>query len=204
MKIMRSRPDRLNPGPGGQRGIGLIEVLIALVIFSVGMLSLVAMQLAAKRSIYEASQRSIATGLARDMIERMRSNKDQLDAYVVTNIGDESSLLGAPTTNCGTTSCTPAELAEYDLVDWESLLVGASEKLGSANAGGLVSPRACISLSGRTVTIAIAWLGVNSAVNPTESACGNDVAGLYDDPDETAGNNMKRRLLVLTSYIGST
>ena len=203
MKTASTRQHHFRSGPSRQRGIGLIEVMIAVLVFSVGILALAASQLAAKRSIYEATQRSIATGLTRDIIERMRSNKNQLDAYVVTNIGDEASLLSAAATDCSSASCTPAELAAYDLVEWESLLTGATEKLGTTNAGGLVSPRACITHSNRTVTVAIAWRGVNSATNPTESACGNTVVGLYDDPDETAGNNLRRRLLVMSTYIGS-
>ncbi len=68
-------------------GIGLVEVLVALLVFSVGILGVTAMQLAAKRSGYEATQRSIATSLARDIIERMRSNPGQLPGYVVSDLG---------------------------------------------------------------------------------------------------------------------
>lgn len=187
-----------------QRGVGLIEVLIAVLVFSLGMLSLAAMQIGAKRASYEATQRSIATGLARDILERMRGNPDELDGYVVTNVGDPNGLLTAPDPNCANTDCDPAELATHDLVDWESLLAGAAEKLGTENAGGLVSPRACITHVDGAVTVAIAWQGVASATNPAESNCGNDVAGLYDDPNEPAGNNLKRRLLVMSTFIGNS
>lgn len=192
------------PGLGcsSQRGVGLIEVLIAVFILAVGILSLASMQLAAKRASYEATQRSIATSLSRDIVERMRSNPEQLNAFVVTNIGDESALLTTPSPNCASATCTPANLAAYDLAEWESLLVGASEKLGSGNAGGLVDPRACITHAAGTVTVAIAWRGVSSLTNPVDSTCGESVVGLYDDPDETAGNNLKRRLLFVSTFIG--
>ena len=186
----------------GQRGIGLIEVLIAVFILAVGMLGLANMQLAAKRASYEATQRSIATSLARDIVEKMRANPDQLAAYVVTGIGDEASLLATPGTNCSSTTCTPANLAAYDLSEWESILVGATEKLASANSGGLVAPRACTTHVNGTVTVAIAWRGVSSLTNPTDSTCGESVTGLYDDPDATAGNNLRRRLLVMSTFIG--
>lgn len=190
----------------GQRGIGLIEVLIAVFILAVGMLGLATMQLTAKRASYEATQRSIATSLAKDIVERMRTNPGQLNAYVVNNIGDESSLLSAAPVNCTAATCTPANLAAYDLSEWEAILVGANEKLGSANAGGLVDPRACITHADGAVEVAIAWRGVNSLTNPAGPTagfiCGESVAGLYDDPDETAGNNLRRRLLVFSTYIG--
>lgn len=196
------RPQQATQAP--MRGAGLIEIMIAMLIFTVGVLSLATMQVASKRSIYEAGQRSVATSLARDISERMRSNPAQLDAYVVNNIGDEGSLLSAPDPNCVNSSCTPAQLATYDLADWEALLVGASEQQGGNNAGGLVSPRACITHNSGQVAIAIAWLGVSSASDPNESACGADVTGLYDDPSLAEGNNLRRRLLVLSTYIGAS
>lgn len=186
------------------RGAGLIEVMIAMLIFTIGVLSLATMQIASKRSIYEAEQRSMATALARDISERMRSNPNQLNAYVVNNIGDEGSLLTVPDPNCMSSNCTPAQLAAYDLADWEAQLVGAAELQGSTNTGGLVSPRACITNSSGQVAIAIAWLGVSSTTNPAESACGSDVTGLYDDPDGAEGNNLRRRLLVMSTYIGAS
>ncbi|RLA48698.1 MAG: hypothetical protein DRQ98_14465, partial [Gammaproteobacteria bacterium] len=50
----------------GQKGVGLLEVLIALLIFTTGMMGLLSTQLAGKKAGYEATQRSIATALARD------------------------------------------------------------------------------------------------------------------------------------------
>lgn len=202
MKIKPNSILRSPCPPRGHRGIGLIEVLVAVFVLAVGILGLATMQLAAKRASYEATQRSIATSLTRDIVERMRANPDQLAAYVVSNIGDEASLLATPATNCSSATCTPANLAAYDLSEWESILVGATEKLASANSGGLVAPRACITHVDGTVTVAIAWRGVSSLTNPTESTCGESVVGLYDDPDEAAGNNLKRRLLVMSTFIG--
>lgn len=187
-----------------QRGVGLIEVLIAVFVFTLGMLSLAGMQLAAKRANYEATQRSIATGLARDLLERMRGNPEQLALFVADNIADPNSPLAAAATNCAAADCTPAQLAAYDLVDWESLVLGSTEKLGTDNAGGLVSPRACITNVDGIVTVAIAWLGVSNADNPGDSACGNGVVGLYDDPDQAEGNNLRRRLLVMSTFIGES
>ena len=196
--------DKAKPrcGQGKQRGVGLIEVQIAALVFSVGILGLASMQLGAKRASYEASQRSIATGLARDILERMRSNPGQLAAYVVSEVGDEDNPRTNPVQNCAATVCNPAQLASYDLWDWESLLFGGLEKLGGDNTGGLVSPRACISHSDGSVTVAIAWLGLMSASDPAESSCGNSAGALYDDPDENPGNMRRRRLLVMSSYVG--
>ena len=57
-----------------QYGLGMIEVLVAGLIFALGVLGLSTMQVKAKRTSYDALQRSLATSLARDMVARMRSN----------------------------------------------------------------------------------------------------------------------------------
>ena len=134
----------------------------------------------------------------------MRSNPDNLNDYAITNAGDPNSPASLPSPNCTLTSCTPAQLAAHDIAEWEILLQGGSEQLAGASAGGLVEPRACITNVDGVVTVSIAWLGINSLENPTESACGNNVAGLYDDSDMPAGNNLRRRLLVASAYIGDS
>ncbi|UPQ83460.1 type IV pilus modification protein PilV [Pseudomonas knackmussii] len=59
-----------------QRGATLIEVLIALLIFTVGLLGLAAMQLSSLQSTADSGQRSQSVWLMQDLIERMRANPD--------------------------------------------------------------------------------------------------------------------------------
>ncbi len=56
-------------------GFSLLEVMIAAVVLSFGLLGLVAMQVQAKFSSYEARQRTIASWLANDMVERLKVNR---------------------------------------------------------------------------------------------------------------------------------
>lgn len=177
------------------RGVGLIEVLIAVLVLSVGLLGMVALQVTAKRNSYEATQRSIATGLARDILERIRSNPGEVGSYAATVGG--GSITSVPA-SCNTSSCSTSGLASRDLYEWEQLLDGASEKItidgSESNAGGLVDPRACITNSAGTVTVAIAWKGVTEFSNPTASNCG-ETSGLY------GSGNKQRRLLVIKTYV---
>jgi type IV pilus assembly protein PilV len=177
-------------------GIGLVEVLVALLVFSVGILGVTAMQLAAKRSGYEATQRSIATSLARDIIERMRSNPGELPGYVVNELGSTPVSF---TSDCSSTPCDPAQLAARDLFEWNELLQGASEQVviggNASNAGGLVASRACITNNAGNIVVAIAWKGTSELTNPAGSTCG-EASGLYGAANE------QRRLLVMTTYIG--
>lgn len=185
-----------------QAGFGLIEVLIALLILATGMTGLMMTQLAGKKAAHEAAQRSIATVLVRDIVERIQANPGSIADYVITNAGDESKPLPLPAMHCERAACSPTQLAAFDLWQWESLLLGASEKLGERNVGGLVLPRACISHAGGAVSVAISWLGMSAAREPGSSNCGSGVIGLYDAPDEPAGNNARRRQMVLSTYVG--
>jgi type IV pilus assembly protein PilV len=174
-----------------------------MLVVAVGMLGLMAMQVNAKRTNYEAAQRMLATALARDMLERMRSNPEQLAVYVRSDMGARAAhevSAGQPAVDCRAVDCRPAQLAAHDLREWESMLTGASD--GAGINGGLVEPRACISHDAGLVEVAIAWLGINAASNPDASACGANAAGLYDAPSGAPGNNLRRRLLVMGSYIG--
>ncbi len=184
-----------------QKGVGLLEVLIALLIFSTSMMGLLSTQLAGKKAGYEATQRSIATALVRDILERMQANPEKISTYMVNNAGDQENPLTIPLIDCEQADCTPVQLAVFDLWQWETLLLGVSEKQDGRNVGGLVSPRACIYREGSVVSVAISWLGVTSAREPAESACGSDVTGLYDARDEAPGNNLRRRQMIMSTYI---
>jgi type IV pilus assembly protein PilV len=68
-----------------QKGMSFIEVLIALVILVTGILGAVAMQATAKKGSLDALQRSIASALTQDILERMRSNDvNELNNYANT------------------------------------------------------------------------------------------------------------------------
>lgn len=180
-----------------QRGIGMLEFLLALFIFSIGMMGLLSAQLAGKKAGYDATQRSVATALARDILERVRANPGQIANYRVAAAGDLDPPMPPPGIDCDTTVCTPVQLAAFDLWQWESLLLGAAEQDSLGFAGGLVSPRACISSDGGEVVVAITWLGLTAATAPTASVCGgdgNDAGG--DDTD-----SFTRRQLSMATFI---
>ncbi len=177
-----------------QRGAGLIEVLIAVLVMAIGILGVTAMQVAGKRNLYEATQRSLATALARDILERMRSNPTALNSYVAT-VG-QGSISTAPAT-CTNADCDPVGLAARDLYEFEQAIDGASETVTSGSdtnsVGGLVNPTACITNNVGNITVSIAWRGAAETSDPDSgNTCG---AGLYGTDDS------QRRLLVISTYI---
>jgi len=181
-----------------QRGVTLIEVLIALLVVSVGLLSSASLQLLSKRSNYDAAQRTTAAHLAQDLLERMRSNPDALIDYM-NAAGLGSNPAASPPVNCnGSINCTPSELAAYDLWQWEQQLAGELEQLNGSGTGGLVNPTVCIAGPGFGATgvyeIAIAWRGLTETSNPQINDCG---AGGYGTGDRY------RRVMVMRTFINA-
>jgi type IV pilus assembly protein PilV len=140
-------------------GFTLIEVLIAVVILTGGILGMAALQATALQNNQSAYFRSQATQMAYDMSDRMRSNRAGVNA---TNYNDKAST----NDDCVTNTCTPAQMAGYDLAQWNNALstqlpggVGVvcldstpSDGTGTANAGA----KACDGL-GSTYAIKIWW-----------------------------------------------
>jgi len=175
----------------------LIEILITIVVFSIGLLTVAGLQVLAKKSNYDAIQRTTASNLASDIVERMRSNPQQLVDYVsaVVGAGSGNTALGTPSPNCSTASCDADEMAAYDLWQWEQNIDGVTEQTaGGANTGGLVTPTGCIEGpvgGGEGVyTITIAWRGLTALSNPSSNTCGEDTA-VYG-----AGNAYRRVLSI--------
>lgn len=69
------------PSPRSLAGFSLLEVLIALLIFSFGMLGLAALQTVSIRTNQSANMRSQAVVLANMMLDNMRANRAHLVSY---------------------------------------------------------------------------------------------------------------------------
>lgn len=190
---------------GRQSGLGLIEVLVAALVFALGLLGLLGAQISARQHGMEALQRSVATELARDLLERMRSNPRQLEAYQLDNVAPASAAstpracARSAAAAGGSAGCSPAELAEHDLAEWLQLLAGAGTVAtvdgAQAAVAGLLEPRACVAVTAGSVSVALAWRGLEPMASPGESSCGTG-GGWYGPADEL------RRVLVMQSWIG--
>jgi type IV pilus assembly protein PilV len=96
-----------------QAGFTLLEVLIALLVLSIGLLGLAALQTTGLRSNQMASMRTMATQLTYDVTDRMRSNPVGVanGEYVVARTTAPSSTV-APWTG--------GSFALNDLIEWRS------------------------------------------------------------------------------------
>ncbi|MGZ4960105.1 MAG: type IV pilus modification protein PilV [Methylomonas sp.] len=120
------------------KGFTLIEVLVATVVLSIGLLGLAALQANNLKNNQSAYFRSQATQLAYDIADRMRANVTASNSYLSTTMAVTAATQQADCTTVSTT-CTPAKMAQNDLYELKSALATALPG-GSAtitNAGGV-------------------------------------------------------------------
>ncbi len=100
-----------------EQGFSLLEILISLVIISIGLLGMAGLQVTSLKQNQSAYMRSQATILAYDIIDRMRANavSAQDGNYFITS--------GTVDSDCESTSgCTDSEMASHDVARWQARL----------------------------------------------------------------------------------
>lgn len=100
----------------GQQGFTLLEVLIALLVLSIGLLGLAALQTVGLKSNQMAAMRTQATQSAYDITDRMRSNPQ---GVIDGDYDVDNGTHAAAATDCQAALCDDASLAAYDLDEWK-------------------------------------------------------------------------------------
>ena len=103
-------------------GVSLIEVLISIVVASIGLLALAGVNTAAIRYTKMSQYRGTATLLANDIGERMRANKAGAGNYVINSDFATQATLPSAVGLCNTyvgVPCTAAQVAAADLYSWQ-------------------------------------------------------------------------------------
>ena len=129
------------------RGFSLVEVLVAMLVVSMGILALAGLLQASARYSKMSELRSTATLLANDIADRIRANPigAELGAggYDLTAKAFPTALAAAPAACTSKAPCGPAELARADLAGWTARLRATLPK-GSAwvqfHAGKAAAP----------------------------------------------------------------
>lgn len=106
-------------------GTTLLEVLIAVLIIGIGLLGIASLQIASLQGSNDAHFRSRATDLAASLADRLRANLIADDSYQLAVAADCDTppnnicamAPDAPPVVSGFPTCTPEQMATYDL--WE-------------------------------------------------------------------------------------
>ena len=184
------------------RGFSLLELLIALVVFSIGLLAVAGLQTVSKQANFESIQRTEASHIAYGMLEDLRTNGDAIGIYTAAGSLGGNSRGDEPVPNCATgAACNAAQKAAHDLWFWERVLDGDLETSGGAASGGLLFPTMCIdgpAAGGAGIyQVTVVWRGSASITGGANVLCGG-MNGNYGD------NNEFRRVLQVTTYIDPT
>jgi len=182
-----------------QSGFSLLELLVSLVVFSVGLLSIVGLQTVSKQANFEAVQRTTASQIAYGLLEDMRTNGDAIDVYLAAGELGNGSRGAEPAPNCQNgATCNAAQKAAYDLWLWEQAIDGNLETRAGVGTGGLVLPTLCVTgVAGGGAgmyQITIAWRGSASMTGTVNNPCGT-AGGNY------GANNEFRRIIELPTFI---
>ena len=182
-----------------QSGFSLLELLIALIVFSLGLLAVAGLQTVAKQSNYESIQRTVAAQIATGLLEDIRTNGGGIAVYTGSGDIGGGSRGPQPVPNCSAAAeCNPAQKAAFDLWFWEQSLDGALETTGGASAGGLVLPTLCVAGpaggGAGIFRVTVVWRGTASLVNQGANACGA-ASGNY------GAQNALRRIVQIPTYI---
>lgn len=116
------------------RGFSLIEVLVALLVLSIGLLGLAALQTFSLQYNTGSYYRTQATFLAYEIIDRMRVNSAAIkdadgSGYDVPTPADLNTVITtyngclSSTCQCDVSQCTSGALATYDVGKWHDKVV---------------------------------------------------------------------------------
>jgi len=156
-----SRLNHRRRRPEASAGFTLLEVLVALIILSIGVLGVAKLTLTATRANDSAFVRTQATELAYEILDQMRANKTTALA------GSYNIAFGTtpPNPNCQSAACAAAtDVANYDLYQWKQLL-----KVLPAGDGQVVT---AVTATGVTATVSVQWNDAVASATFNQSAPG--------------------------------
>ena len=115
-----------------QAGIGLVEVMVAVLLLAIAVLGFSALQMRAIQATDESLMRTQAMNVVRGLSESMRANSGQLDTYKAV-IKD-----GATANDCSSMSqkCTAAQIATNEALAAKTAAMTYGVKLGIAECPG--------------------------------------------------------------------
>lgn len=142
-----------------QQGFNLIEVMVALVVLSIGLLGLAGLQVLGIKYNHQSYERTQATVLINDIIDRMRANPN--GARIGDYISAAPTALPSSYGGCFSASspCSSNAVAAYDLAEWRGAI--AAQRMLPQGTGA-------VSRVGSIYTITIQWVENDLTMEQTQ------------------------------------
>jgi len=116
--------------PNRQRGVTLVESMIALLVISVGLLGIAALQITSMKQNNSALHHSQSVWIGYNIADRIRANFAQFNNYAGINTNGNYSQ------SCASGSCTAAEMVASDAADWSTEIQNLPSGLGIITSPG--------------------------------------------------------------------
>ena len=137
-----------------QRGISLIESLVAIVVMALGILGILGVQMRTLTDTSTTVRRAQAIRLIDDLSERMRVNPNALLSIKDYESGYSQKGSTLTASSCDSTACTPAEQVKYDLKQWKTTV---EQTLPGGQASIFLAPGETDDTNRRQLGVIIAW-----------------------------------------------
>jgi type IV pilus assembly protein PilV len=144
-------------------GFTLIEVLVSIVILSIGLLGIAKLMLVSSHANDSAYLRSQATALAYEILDNMRANRQEAinqPTYVTAALPVVTTATALGFSCYGAAQCTTTQLGQFDIYQWKLRLNTASNP-GGTQIGALPNGEgsvAIVTVNGQTTaTIQVFW-----------------------------------------------
>jgi type IV pilus assembly protein PilV len=130
-------------------GFTLVEVLVSMMVLSIGLLGVAGLQARSVRDNHNAYLRSQASMLAYEIGDRMRANREALISNsAIYNLAIADNAPSSPANCVGSSiACSTSDLVQFDQSDW---LNRVSTTLPSGDAGISCN-------TARVCTVTVAW-----------------------------------------------
>ena len=108
---------KFNSALSHQRGASLIEVLVSVFIFAIGVLGFASLQSRSIQSTFDNGQRDQVVWMSQSLVDRVRVNTPGTTTYASLLSNFDSGDCATPATMCDTATCTSVEMATFDIWD---------------------------------------------------------------------------------------
>lgn len=140
-----------------QKGVGLPEILVAMLLLGVAVIGFSALQVRALSSTNDAMFRTQAMGAAQEFAERMRLNPAAASTYRFNWTTTAVAL-----NYCEENACTPVQMAQYDMR-------AMSEAVKAVLPNGQVAIRPCIGRN--NLCVYVSWSNTTPTIGSTATDC---------------------------------